>query len=48
MEWLKMAVNKGYDNRNNLRTDPDLDNIRKEPGYRKQGIEMMSRNTDNS
>jgi len=35
VEWLQKAVNKGYDNWNNLKSDPDLENIKDEPGYRK-------------
>lgn len=44
VKWLKKAVDKGYDNWNNLKTDPDLDNIRHEPEYRKI-IDMLGRTT---
>jgi tetratricopeptide (TPR) repeat protein len=35
VEWLQKAVDRGYDNWNNLTSDPDLDNIKDEPGFRK-------------
>jgi tetratricopeptide (TPR) repeat protein len=34
VDWLGRAVEKGYDNWEKLKTDPDLNNIRNEAGYR--------------
>lgn len=34
VDWLRRAVEKGYDNWEKLKTDPDLNNIRNEAGYR--------------
>ncbi len=34
MEWLEKAVSHGYDNWELIRTDPDLQNLRKLPEYR--------------
>lgn len=31
--WLKMALNKGYDNWNAIKTDSDLENIRNSTDY---------------
>ena len=47
VKWLKKAIDKGYDNWSKLSTDPDLDNIRDEPGYRKI-IDMLDRSTDDT
>lgn len=44
VKWLKNAVDKGYDNLNNIKNDPDMENIKDEPVYLKL-IEMMSRKT---
>ena len=34
LKWLQQAIDKGYRNWDNIRTDEDLDNIRMTPGYR--------------
>ena len=34
MQWLKMGINRGYDNWNLIQTDRDLDNIRHLPEYK--------------
>jgi tetratricopeptide (TPR) repeat protein len=34
LAWLRSAVDKGYDNRELIKTDKDLDNIRETPAYR--------------
>jgi tetratricopeptide (TPR) repeat protein len=35
IDWLQKAVDKGYDNWDNLKNDPDMENIKNEPAYRK-------------
>ena len=35
IEWLEQAVDHGYDNWAKLKTDPDMNNIKDEPGYRR-------------
>ncbi len=35
LQWLQKAVDHGYDNWGKLKTDPDLNHIKNEPGYRK-------------
>ena len=34
ISWLKMAIQRGYDNWKLIKTDKDLENIRKSPGYK--------------
>jgi len=43
-EWLAKAVDKGYDNLNNLKNDPDMSNLKDEPAYRTL-IETLDRKT---
>jgi len=33
LKWLEIAINNGFDNLNHIKTDSDLDNIRKEKKY---------------
>jgi tetratricopeptide (TPR) repeat protein len=35
VDWLHLAVEKGYDDWNHLKTDPDMNNIRNEPAFQR-------------
>lgn len=44
IKWLNIAVEKGFDDLNHIKTDSDLDNIRKEKKYEKIVIELQKKN----
>lgn len=44
IKWLNIAVENGFDDLNHIKTDSDLDNIRKEKKYEKIVAELQKKN----
>ncbi len=44
IKWLEIAINNGFDNLNHIKTDSDLDNIRKEKKFNKVITELQKKN----
>jgi hypothetical protein len=44
LKWLEIAINNGFDNLNHIKTDSDLDNIRKEKKFIKIITELQKKN----
>lgn len=43
LKWLEIAVENGFDNLNHIKTDSDLENIRKEKKYNKIIVELQKK-----
>ncbi len=43
LKWLEIAINNGFDNLKHIKTDSDLDNIRKEKKYNKIITELQKK-----
>ena len=43
LKWLEIAINNGFDNLNHIKTDSDLDNLRKEKKFNKIITELQKK-----